>query len=165
MHAHTHIKACRLTLPQNGMCQLVYIRSEADWENAHALGAHTHTRCLLSALWLINFPDWACPTIKCSPLHLCHTQSAPPLSSVSALSPAPFGSSGLLIAWAQNVRAKERHLIEPRLLSFPPFLSLHICIFLSGSQDATLGFSPPTKSQGCLHAFSGSLQFSQLLIC
>lgn len=58
------------------------------------------------ALWLINFPDRACPTRKCSPSSLCHTQSVPPLCCVSLPCLAHFSSPWSLIAFAQNVRAK-----------------------------------------------------------
>lgn len=56
---------------------------------------HTASSLLL---WLINFPDQACPTIKCSP-SLCHTQSVPALSCVSLPSLADFSSLWPLIAF------------------------------------------------------------------
>lgn len=104
-HTHEHKKHMKpYKHTQNGVCQLVYIRSEADWGNTH-----THTQSahgLLPALWLINLPDRACPTIKSSASLLCHTQSVPPLPRVSRAARLLSVPLWPLIAFAQNVRAE-----------------------------------------------------------
>lgn len=133
-HTLNHLQASTklVYMQQNLLCQPVYIRSEADWKNAHALCPHTQTedRCLLPALWLINFPDQACPTIKCSPPFWCHTPSVPPLSCVSLLSLAHFTSPGL---WLNKLKMSRQRTSLCRtsaslIFSLPSFFHLHISL-------------------------------------
>lgn len=167
-HTLNHLQASTkpVYMQQNVLCQLVYIRSEADWKNAHALGPHTHTedRCLLPALWLINFPDQACPTIKCSPPSWCHTQSVPPLSCLSLLSLAHFTSPGL---WLNKLKMSGQRTSLCRtsaslIFSLPSFFYLHVSLSGLGKQVRTF---PPKFLSESLHTFSTSFMFSQLLIC
>lgn len=93
---------------------------------------HIYTRWLLPALWLINFPDRACPTIKCSPSCLCRIQSVPPLSCVSPRSLAHFSSPGLWLRLPKmsGQRTSPRRTSASLIFSF--FSFLFPILFISG---------------------------------
>lgn len=109
---------------------------------------HTHNEahCLLPALWIINFPDRACPTIKCSPPFLCRTQSVPPLSCVSA-EPGSFQFPWPLITLAQNVRPKNITLYNLCLCLSLYFSYMYIFFIWFGRYISE--FFSTTKSRDC----------------
>lgn len=85
---------------------------------------------LLPALWLINFPAWACPTTKCSP-SLCHTQSVPPLPCVSLPSLADFSSPGLWLHLSKMSGQRASPHRTSALLIYSFFSSLFSLFFFS----------------------------------